>query len=634
MSEIMEHNGQPVPDYSRFYRILEDYAQKMARFTGNGLVDWCRGDHGRPCISDAVLINNHLLYYDPSVMTEAREELQRIHQVAGLEDPVHVPVVVVPIGAHDWVGIASDESSRLETVGPAARIPTIWHEYNLDLSQGAPIWFPTSIVDALAIEEAGQSAVWLGASCPADYARAVTEHSERLKKDPSGLLVLIASASEDQANAGKIATSMQQELIDAKELVGWCAPMKILMGEGGAAELLQRLDIFASEVTDSIAATKRLFESRRQDRRSDGFAHRIMKGARGEVCPTGNADLDRILDGGLFCGLYILGAVPSLGKTTFAIQMADLIAASGRDVLFFSGEMSEDEIIAKSLSRISAEVAGRTGQAGSFIDYADGVNASRILRGPKVMSEREQDALWRAMAMREPIERHLWIFDHDDMAPRADDPKQSATVRASIKARRNAIGLDTVRKELENYRIFSDGRVPVVFIDYLQALRPDQWMQGTDKQVMDDMMQSLRDISKHVPVFVISTLNRAAYNSKVSFESFKESGSIEYAADVIMALDLTTFRNAETDTETRKNKDARDTDNGKPVADITLSVLKDRMGGKGTVRMLFDRRYGLFIPWTEEAQERADAICATELTPDTLRWVDEDDNRDMFGGLR
>ena len=66
---------------------------------------------------------------------------------------------------------------------------------------------------------------------------------------------------------------------------------------------------------------------------------------------TGFNKLDKILDGGLYEGLYILGAISSLGKTTLILQIADQIAQSGKDILIFYLEMARNELIAKSISR-------------------------------------------------------------------------------------------------------------------------------------------------------------------------------------------------------------------------------------------------------------------------------------------
>lgn len=66
---------------------------------------------------------------------------------------------------------------------------------------------------------------------------------------------------------------------------------------------------------------------------------------------TGFSKLDKELGDGFFPGLYIIGAISSLGKSAFVLQLADNIAKSGRDVLFFGLEMGKIELIARSLSR-------------------------------------------------------------------------------------------------------------------------------------------------------------------------------------------------------------------------------------------------------------------------------------------
>lgn len=68
-------------------------------------------------------------------------------------------------------------------------------------------------------------------------------------------------------------------------------------------------------------------------------------------CKTGYAEFDEMLGGGMVKGgLYILGARPGMGKTTFAINIAEKIAKRGQKVLFVSLEMSPHQIMCKRLS--------------------------------------------------------------------------------------------------------------------------------------------------------------------------------------------------------------------------------------------------------------------------------------------
>ena len=70
--------------------------------------------------------------------------------------------------------------------------------------------------------------------------------------------------------------------------------------------------------------------------------------------PLGFEKIDKLLNGGLPNGFITLGAIPSLGKTTFMLQVADNMASlDNTKVLFFSLEMSRYNLISKSLSRLT-----------------------------------------------------------------------------------------------------------------------------------------------------------------------------------------------------------------------------------------------------------------------------------------
>ena len=66
-----------------------------------------------------------------------------------------------------------------------------------------------------------------------------------------------------------------------------------------------------------------------------------------ERVPTGFLTLDRSLNGGLFNGLFVLGAVPGLGKSTLALQIAYNLSGRGYPVLYFALEMNRAWITAK-----------------------------------------------------------------------------------------------------------------------------------------------------------------------------------------------------------------------------------------------------------------------------------------------
>lgn len=79
----------------------------------------------------------------------------------------------------------------------------------------------------------------------------------------------------------------------------------------------------------------------------------IIANPESAYCRTGFDDLDRILGGGMFNGgLYVLAARPGMGKTTFALNIAERVAKRKQSVLLISLEMDSREIMCK---RIAAE---------------------------------------------------------------------------------------------------------------------------------------------------------------------------------------------------------------------------------------------------------------------------------------
>ena len=121
----------------------------------------------------------------------------------------------------------------------------------------------------------------------------------------------------------------------------------------------------AQEYIEQLQKEERIdFEREAVSYYLNDFLQEIQRNREGRAIPTGFENLDEKFDGGLYPGLYFIGANSSLGKTTLILQIADNIAESGHGVLVFSLEMSRNELIAKSLSRMSLlkslEIYGHT----------------------------------------------------------------------------------------------------------------------------------------------------------------------------------------------------------------------------------------------------------------------------------
>ncbi len=229
---------------------------------------------------------------------------------------------------------------------------------------------------------------------------------------------------------------------------------------------------------------------------------------------TGLETFDKALGGGMYPGLYVMGAISSLGKTALALQLADRIANQQQPVIFFSLEMGKYEMTCRSLARVLFEQSGDP-------EISTGHILKTNYKGQDIYS---QDYFKEALeAYKQGPAKYLTLLEGDF-----------------------AIDVNKLRDMVKEY-MNKTGKRPVVFVDYLQVLKPiDSRM--TDKQNIDFTIVELKRMSRdlNLPVIVVSSFNRAGYKKEVAFEAFKESGAIEFTADVVIALGL---RGVEVDKE-------------------------------------------------------------------------------------
>lgn len=279
-----------------------------------------------------------------------------------------------------------------------------------------------------------------------------------------------------------------------------------------------------------------------------------------ECYSTGFDQLDEALDGGLYPGLYIIGAISSLGKTSFILQMADQIASSGTDVLYFSLEMAATELVSKSISRLTYQLCeGRPYLAKS----ARGIMSSARR---KKYDDREKDLIDNAYGEYVKLAKNLYFFEG-----------------------MGDIGVNRVKQIIESHKRIMKKKA-VVMIDYLQILAPFD-IHFSDKQNTDKAVLELKRMSRdlNVPVIAISSFNRDSYTNEVKMASFKESGAIEYGSDVLIALQPQGMLPGYTKTEQKKNVALTELCKTSPVRKIEVKILKNRNGSTGG-RVGFDYR--------------------------------------------
>lgn len=281
-----------------------------------------------------------------------------------------------------------------------------------------------------------------------------------------------------------------------------------------------------------------------------------------EPISTGFKELDYALSGGLYDGLYILGACTGQGKTTFALQICDNIAKSGHDVLIFSLEMSSSELIARSISRNTYEISNSFNSV--FSDkYAKSEIQIRRVDLYKTYTPPELDVIDQAKSMYKYYAKNIYIIEGIGNI--------------------NAVTI----KEAINKHILLTGNKPVVLIDYIQLLAPCNERMTDTKTSIDNNILELKRITRDLklPTIAISSMNRSAYNTSASNSNFKESGSIEYTATVTMQLSYLT--NKDEDIKAEQLKIPRK---------LKLTIMKNRQGVPGTeINYKYYSKFNIFV---------------------------------------
>lgn len=436
-------------------------------------------------------------YYDPRKHNDTTQSLTTLYIAEGLKSPrlPEGPVIVVPyIDYSSWFGIPTDSEGPI--VWPEGHHNQIWNEGGLRSSEGAPVVISFSPLEALEIVTQGHAAIYLEPELLDALADNIKE------RRPSGPLVFIGS--------GDLGLHIDR-------LRNRGPPVPVLLYDPGRYDSTFK-SLRETLETEGPEGLKGILEDMEQEALQDNKWEQVQysqgsaaaylttfqagMGERAEIkkIGTGFKSLDQLINGGLYPGLYVLGAVSSLGKTTFALQIADHIADTGNDVLFFTLEQSRDELIAKSLARIMKSLEG--------VIQRPPLKPVQILYQMKewIGTDREQAFNSALEVYRKTIGPRMYFVEADTRLTTYKDGDGAEQIREEA----DRVGMDTIRKAIRRH-VQTMGRAPVVFVDYLQILRPeDSVIRKDTRQTIDETVSELRRLSKEykTPVVVISSISR------------------------------------------------------------------------------------------------------------------------------
>ena len=285
----------------------------------------------------------------------------------------------------------------------------------------------------------------------------------------------------------------------------------------------------------------------------DEFARKCQNP--GQRLSTGFLPIDVALSGGLQNELYILAAESSTGKSALMMAIAQNLAQNGINVLYFSLEMSPAEFIARGTSLISFEhyLKDKNSKKFTFKDiltYEYDHITNQFTRLPYSSYESYVQEYF------DRYESNLYIISGGLEGFSAKDVANIAAV----------------------FKNSSQNPV-VVFVDYMQLLHADRddRSQVDRKTRADENVRVLKSLSSQyeMPVFAASSISRKSYDKKITLDSLKESGDIEYTGGVIIAWNwLDVLENNMASYETRA--DARKECNKRGYRTMAFDVIKNR----------------------------------------------------------
>ncbi|MBW7454377.1 replicative DNA helicase [Paenibacillus sepulcri] len=265
--------------------------------------------------------------------------------------------------------------------------------------------------------------------------------------------------------------------------------------------------------------------------------------------PSGFSDLDKMTSGFQRNDLIIVAARPSVGKTAFALNIAQNVGVRAREtVAIFSLEMSAAQLVQRMICAEANVDAGRMRTG-----YLEGDDWEKL-----------------TMAIGSLSEAQIYIDDTPGITV--------ADIRAKCRRLKKERGLG------------------MILIDYLQLIQGRGKAGENRQQEVSEISRTLKQIAREleVPVIALSQLSRGVeqrQDKRPMMSDLRESGSIEQDADIVAFL----YRDDYYDKESEKKNI------------IEIIIAKQRNGPVGTVELAFLKNYNKFVGLDRSHQEPGQA---------------------------
>ena len=288
--------------------------------------------------------------------------------------------------------------------------------------------------------------------------------------------------------------------------------------------------------------------------------------------PTGIPVLDAALDGGLLKQtLVVIGAAPGMGKSVFAHQLVEQIAEVGTaDTLYYSLEMSTDQMMARTLARLT------------------GIPQNRIMKLYELTEEE------KALVYSEAQQFSSTTAEHIAFNPPDEEGKNSGS--AFIQKIYESMKIEARLRDLS--------KPLITVIDYLQYVQ-DGSQKMEEVETLKTALKMFKDFAIHtngIVIVIVANSRDANKRGTATQSDARDTSGIEYTADVQMGINYV----LELAGKDVKNIDSFEKQLNKMPPDRAefirnqrvITITKNRFGKMGRIYATFDGATSQFIDFT------------------------------------
>ncbi|KGE17590.1 replicative DNA helicase [Paenibacillus wynnii] len=335
---------------------------------------------------------------------------------------------------------------------------------------------------------------------------------------------------------------------------------------GDAAQSITAMQVSAARLSDQ-AAPKQEFKRVRDVAVQvyEDMEHRAVNQTENGVTglPSGFPDLDRMTSGFQRSDLIIVAARPSVGKTAFALNIAQNVAVRTKEtVAVFSLEMSASQLVQRMICA-EGNLDANHMRTAAFLDddWAKGAEAIGRLGESNILID--------------------------------DSP---------------ALTVHEIRNKCR--RLKKQEGLGLIVIDYLQLISGSGKRNDNRQQEVSEISRTLKQIAREldVPVIALSQLSRGVeqrQDKRPMLSDLRESGSIEQDADIVAFL----YRDDYYDKETEKKNI------------IEIIIAKQRNGPLGTAELIFLKQFNKFVNYERAHADQSSPPAGNFKDIDKRKWA-------------